>query len=391
MLLRASTLLLFSAAACSPAAASSLVVGQGWALSQERITVNFTNVTQDVALDFVPAEADGTSIQVLAARTPVALLAWCRPAAGKPMTATLATDIPRPRSFDVAYLLRGLSWRASYQLIVRADPDREDAPVSMDVDGRITIRNTSGGAWSNAALRLVGADARPQTADREHGMLELDESSPLADLWLPPAPENATAFAYDFDRPATLRANEERSLTFVSVERRNAERRYLFSSDDIPPDTIGPGKPLKRCIALKNDAEHGLGRDLPSGTAQIFIGSVRATLGESAWFDRTPASGEIRIELGPSQRVRGLRRCTGRIAGAPGQIEWSYEIEIRNDLDSPARVEIEEQPPAQQDWDVVRSDLAYEIRRRRLEFRREIPARDRFIIHYTIRVSEPKK
>ncbi|MFM7163806.1 MAG: hypothetical protein ACKO3T_01070, partial [Planctomycetaceae bacterium] len=39
--------------------------------------------------------------------------------------------------------------------------EREDTPVSVDVDGRITIRNHGGGSWSNARVRLVGATLPP--------------------------------------------------------------------------------------------------------------------------------------------------------------------------------------------------------------------------------------
>lgn len=388
---RAATLSLVLAAAAAPVAAAttSLVVGEGWAVVCQRLAVTFTNATQEVPFDRLPPETDPLSLVVLPVSGPVAMPSWRRPDGGT-ITATLATDLPRERVFDLAGLVRGPTWRASYQLIVRADPGHEDAPVSMDVDGRITVRNASGGSWSNAALRVVGTDHRPAPAADEHGFLELDEASPLSGPWLRPRRGENPAFGYDLGRNVRLQAGEERSFTFVSVERRNAARRYLLTSDDIALDGSEPGRPLRRFIALPNDAAHGLGRDLPGGVAQIYIGSVRATLGEGAWLERTPAGGEIRIELGASDRVLGLRRQAGREPGTPGQVEENFEIEIRNALESPALVEVVEQPPVRRDWAVVRSSHAYEIHSRRLHYRLEIPARDRGTIRYTIRMPEQK-
>lgn len=369
------------------AAGPSLVVGQGWAYACERIVVDFTNVVQDVPLPDLPPETDPLSLLVMPVSSPVELVSWRKPV-GSNLVATLATDLPRRREFDVGFLVRGPDWRASYQLVVRSDPEHEDAPVSMDVAGRITVFNRSGGSWSNASLRVVGADPHADGGE-EHGFLELDDSSPLADLWRDTPAHEATPFAYALDRAVTLLPGQERSFTFVSTERRMAQRRYLLTSDDIALGTSDPGRPLRHVIVLPNDAEHGLGSDLPGGRAHVFIGSVRATLGTSAWLSRTPAGGEIRIELGDSGSVRGLRRIAGREPGTPGQVEENFEIEIRNQLGSVAPIEVEERPPARQDWAVVRSSQPYEIRNRRLRYRLEIPARDRFTIRYTIRV--PKR
>ncbi len=388
MPLRAAIIALFLAAACAAKEETTLVVGPGWAFACQRMSVEFTNTTQDVPVAFVPPETDPASFDILPVSSPVDLLAWRR-ADGGHLVATLATDLPRPRDFDVAYLVRGPDWRASYQLVVRTDPDREDAPVSMDVEGRVTVQNAGGGSWTNATLRLVGTDVRPRPPAREPGFLDIDETSPLADLWRDAPAQEHTTFAYDFDRPVNLNAGEERSFTFVSATRCPAERRFIMKSTDIPADTIEPGRPLRHSIILRNDAEHGLGRDLPAGVAQIFVGSVRATLGESAWLDRTPAGGEIRIELGPSSHVRGLRRSLARTPGTPGQITEDFEVEIRNGLDSAAHVEVEEQPPARQDWTLLRTSAACEIRGRRLCYRLEVPAHDRLVIRYTIRTPAP--
>jgi hypothetical protein len=385
---RIAYLLFLSVIARSLAEDTALVVGPGWAQVRQRVSVEFTNAMQDVAFDFVPPQTDPTSIQVLGARSPVNLLAW-RAAEDKHFIATLETDYARLRSFDVAYLVRGPAWQASYQLIVRADPEHDEAPVSMDVDGRVTIRNNSEGSWSNAVLRLVGSAERPAVPSAEHGFLELDETSPLADAWRGGGASDQTDYTYSFARNVTVNPREERSFAFVAVERRSAERRYFLSSDDVALNGSDPGRPLRRLIVLKNDLAHGLGSDLPQGSAQIFIGSVRATLGESAWLGRTPAGGEIRIDLGRSQRVRGIRRGTGSAPGTPGQTEESFEIEIRNDLESAARAEIEERPPVSRDWDVLRTSQPCEIRNRRIFYRVEVPPRDRLIVRYTVRTPTP--
>lgn len=368
----------------SLAADTSLIIGPGWALARERMAISFRTPAQDVPLNFLPPETDPLSLVVLPVSSPVRLVAWQKSSASG-IVATLETDLPRLRNFDLVYVVPGPSWRASYQVVVRGSPEDETARLSLDVDGRITVRNPGRAAWSNAELRLVGSALRPQATESAPGFLELDESSPLADLWRRADASEQTPFAYSFARPVTLRPGEDRSFAFVSVERRQAERVYRMSSDDLPLGGGGAGHPLRHYLALHNDAEHGLGLDLPPGSAQIFIGSVRSTLGENAWLERTPAGGELCISLGASGHLRGFRRSLGRVPGAPGQIEETFEIEIRSDLESAARVEIEELPPSRQDWAIVQSSLPYELHNRRIFYRATVPASDSLNIRYVVR------
>lgn len=389
MRLHAVIALVLATAAAVRAGETCVVVGEGWLYAREQMEVELTNATQLVALERIPAEADLSSLLVFPRNSPVELLDWRSGQAGLP-EATIRTDGPGRRSFDAAYLVRGPSWRASYQLIVRADPANDDAPVSVDIEGRVTVQNHGGASWTNARVRLVGATRPRSSARRDHGVLVLDDHSPLSDLWLKSTAEESRDHAYEFERPVHLRANEERSYTFVSAVRRPAARRYVLDSDDIPSGGAAPGKPLRRVIAIPNDPEHGLGRDLPGGTAQIFLGSVRGTLGETAWFDRTPAGGEIRIELGRTELVSGLRRAVSSEPGAPGEINEQFEIVVRNALTDIARIEVTEEPPVQRGWDIIRSNQPYEIRNRRIRFQLDVPAGETSIIRYTTRSHEPR-
>lgn len=364
--------------------ATAIAIGAELAVVRERVALQFPSPAWRVPFAFMPDSADLSSLSVAPVSSPVQLASWQRDAAGV-VQADLLTDFAGARPFDVLYATTGLSWHASYQLVVRADPEREDAPVSMDVDGRITVHNQTRAAWSNALLRFIGAPLRTGQP-REPGFMELDEMSPLADLWNAAAHAEAIPHAYALDRRVALHPGEERAFTFVSVERRPAERRYRMTSDDVPVGTREPGRSLLRFIALRNDSANGLGRDLPPGTAQIFRGSTRASLGESAWLERTPANGEIRIDLGPSARVRGIRRAFAQTPGAPGEVEQEFEIEIRNELDSRARIEIEEQPPAPQTWAMVRSSHVYTVRNRRLNYRVDVEGKESLFVRYTIRM-----
>lgn len=369
---------------------TSLVFGGGWLYARQQVDLQFSNRVETVDLRDIPEGADPLSFQIFPRFSPVELVEWTRSAGGS-LRAVLRTDDAGLRSFDAACLVRGPSWQASYQLVVRADPEREDTPVSVDVDGRITIRNHGGGSWSNARVRLVGATL-PPSRDRAGtaGILSLDESSPLSDLWRGTPPQAPREFAYEMDRPINVNSGEERSYTFISTTRRPAARRYILDSDEIAFGGAEPGGPLRRVIAIANDVGHGLGRDLPGGTAQIYLGSVRSTFGQTAWFDRTPAGGEIRIEMGRADGIRAIRRSVSSEPGAPGEVNDQFEIVIRNNLASIARVEISEEPPVPRAWEVLRSNQSYEIRNRRLHFQLDVPAGESSIIRYITRSHAPK-
>lgn len=371
------------AGAALRAPGDALVIGPAWSAVAQRFTVAFSNTTQTLEWADLPAEADVSSLHLVAPNSPVNLLAWQR--RNGLVHAEVSTDLPRERTFDRICAVTGLSWRASYQLVVRGDLEHEDAPVSVDIDGRMTIRNDSSGCWSNVQVTVVGTSSRPVPVVRESGFLDLAEDSAMAELWLPGTAAAEPLFNYRMDRRVTVRPREERSFTFVSVERRPGERRYRMTSAEVPLETPPPGRPLLRYIAVRNDTAQGLGHDLPPGSAQAFIGTVRAALGEEAWLERTPAGGELRIDFGAASAVLGRRRSLGRKAGTPGQVEETFEIQVVNDQRSVARILIEEQPEAHKDWALVRSTPPCLLRNRKLTYEFELAPRTSQFVRYVIR------
>ena len=133
----------------------------------------------------------------------------------------------------------------------------------------------------------------------------------------------------------------------------------------------------------------GLGRALPAGSAQIFSGGGRSVLLRDAMLVHTPRGGEIRVDLGQVNSVRGRRAFVGKTGSVSGFYEESYDLQVLNETTSPILVEVVEKPPTALEWDIVKTTMPCELKGRRLVFRSQLNASSTTHIGYTIRIREP--
>ncbi len=404
--------------AVSPALAQStaVTVGDGWAVVREERTLAFSNVEQAVTLDDVAAEADLSSLVFWSEREPIQLLSWSRemlvhdsdepgdeetrtwtpggkksdkgvPVIG-PLSCRLLAESTGSRTVQMAYLMTGLTWRVSYNVLVRGDPSNEQERISVDLDGNLMVMNATSKTFSNALLRIVGSDTAAEAEQAEPGILMMDDS-PLADLWLKKKAPTPVSFLYNVPSRAFLRAHAETEMSLVASARKPADRLYRLITADYPLNEREQTKPLHRVISLENAPSYGVGQALPAGPARIFRGSYRATLAQQAWFAHTPASATFRIDLGPTESVLGSRRSLGRSPVVAGAYEEQFSVLLENRLSSPADIEIEDEPATSLQWEIVRASAPYVVSGRRIVFSVEASPKSQVDVRYTLRVREP--
>lgn len=402
-----------------------LSVGSGGAVVRELITLSVTPGRQVLRLEGIPAEADLSSLVLQARRADVDLLEcaragnfrdavspWKWAADGQTLEASgpagargeatpddrmpvvlarLAAAADRPAlEVERLFFCPGLTWQADYQAVVRGDDVEEREPLSVDLAGWIRFDNPTGRSFSNAVIRLSGGRGRlERPRAKPPGFLALDEYSPLADLWRPPPPEPSPEYGYSLPAPATLPAGEQTAIRFVNGRRIPAARRYVLRAEDFPPDLAGPDRPLRKNLVFANQKENRLGVALPAGEVHLFLGSLRTQALSPGALPHTPVGADIRIDLGPADEVSGRRGRLQQAAMVGGGQLLTFRIEIQNNRPGAIAVEVDEKPPVNLEWTVVRSSKPYREVFRRLQFDLDVEPGARAEVEYTVRIKPP--
>ena len=267
---------------------------------------------------------------------------------------TLLWDVQAERaheqSVELSYVSNGLSWSADYVLTL-------DGTGGSDVQGWVTLNNSSGATWKDAKLKLLAGDVnvireqiRMPTGRslgvRLRGKTEFQEET-LFEYHL-----------YTLERPATVRNRETKQLSLLEGHGIPVQKRLVVDSISgryFPTEgEIGTGdvKPQVR-LEFVNDKKSGLGMPLPKGKFKVYqrdkSGSVQL-LGEDQ-IDHTPRNERVSLVMGRSFDVVASRKRTSFNWIKSNSARESFEIEVRNRSAMPESVEVLERHYG--DWTIT--------------------------------------
>ena len=299
---------------------------------------------------------------------------------------TIRTPLSSSEPLELSYLLGGFSWQAHYQLAVRGDLSDERDPVSIDLIGRVAISNGTDRTFPNAALTLLSAfDRRPADPRHRAGWLAIPPFTTLAHVW--PAFQEADKAAphYPLAVKADVASRAVTELEFATTRRAPAQRLYRASPEQLLRSRSTP-MPMDRLVVIDNHPSTGLGFALPEGEAEIYLGGIGMRLWQRGWLPHTSAGQRMEVNLGPAETVtvRFEHVRTERLA--TGNLEETYEIQLRNEIESPVFTEISAIPDAVTAWAVTRSSSPFQREGRRLVWTPTLPARGELTLRYQLRV-----
>jgi hypothetical protein len=251
-----------------------------------------------------------------------------------------------------------MSWNADYVLTVTRDDTR------ADLDGWVTVSNTSGATFRNARLQLVAGQLH-----RVRGEMRTEDSLVKAPQALA---ERAAAFAqeafseyhlYSLERRSTLADKETKQIALLEGEGLPVRKRFIVNGQQFYyRNRQSPGAPIKDSVevfySFRNDAASGLGAPMPAGTVRVYQSDSKGGVhfaGEDR-IDHTPKDETITIQTGTAFDVICERRQTDYTRIADNVYEFAYEVTFRNHKDSPITVEVNE--PIAGDWQMLSSSHA---------------------------------
>lgn len=258
---------------------------------------------------------------------------------------------------EASYLAGNINWSADYVLTVGRDER------AADLDGWVTLTNSSGVAYNNAKLQLVAGEIHrtPQPPAR----MAMEMSAAKSAVAQQFQQEGFSEYhLYTLGRRTSIQNNESKQISLLTASGVSVEK-YL-SVEGQPyyyrnPQGIGNPipQPVRVSYRFKNDEKSSLGMPLPAGTVRVYQADSKGGVqfvGEDN-INHTPKDEAVKIYVGNAFDVVCERKQLDYKKIASNQAEMEYQIALRNHKDSAVTVEVRE--PVGGDWEVVSFNIKW--------------------------------
>jgi hypothetical protein len=275
-------------------------------------------------------------------------------------TPTLVWDLENrdsgSQNIEASYLTSGMSWKADYVLLVNSDDTRGD------LQGWVTLTNSSGATFENARLQLVAGDVNRVSNDRDYA---------LAGAMMRKEAASESQFQeqgffeyhmYTMQRPATIRESETKQVSLLEAAGFEVKKEFVVNGQrHYYSGYNNPGQPIKEKVGVyvqfRNSQANKLGMPLPAGTVRLYKKDDKGNqqfIGEDR-IDHTPKDEDVRVKVGDAFDVVAERKQTDYKVIARNIYEYAYEIKIRNHKEGPVTVVVNE--PIGGDWEMLSSSF----------------------------------
>ncbi|MGN5374908.1 MAG: DUF4139 domain-containing protein [Sphingomonas hengshuiensis] len=272
---------------------------------------------------------DGLPVRAIFDHVPPSLRA--RPT----LSVTLDSSRAGTRPATLSYLSRNLGWKADYVALL----DRRSGTI--DVQGWVTLTNTTGTTFTNARTLLVAGSVgsveddnvyrpgRPQRRPTMQAGTESATREQLGDFYLYPLPGRTT-----------IADRQTKQVSFLDVKGAAATSGYRFVNGWL--GTAEQPQSAQSIVRFSNAAQGGLGDALPAGTIRVYMRDARGQsqfTGEAA-IDHTPQGSKIALATGDAfdVKVRPVVESRTRINASRWQTTMRYAL--TNATAAPVTVEL---------------------------------------------------
>lgn len=230
---------------------------------------------------------DGLPVRAVFDRLPPNLRA--RPTLSVTVDAANAGTVPA----RLSYLTPNLGWTADYVALFDA------AKGAMDIQGWVTLTNSTGTTFSNARTLLVagnpggGGGFRQMTGAMDSAGTESNDRERLGDYYLYPLAERTT-----------IANAQQKQVSFLDVKGAPARSTYEYVNSWLGSNT----EPVSTASVLRfsTSRQGGLGDQLPAGTIRVYMRDARGDpqfIGENA-IGHTPMGSAMSLRTGDAFDVK---------------------------------------------------------------------------------------
>ncbi len=311
----------------------------------------------------------------------------------------LESGVEGEEQVELTYLTGGINWTADYNVLLNSDN------TALDLNGWVTLTNTSGASYVDALVKLVAGDVNRLPAPQVRMEAAMD-------MAMAPMPTAAPQVAqreffeyqlYEINRPVTVADNETKQVEFVTGTEVAANTYYVYNANTGFYGYYGPitdqgygvtgVTDVQNWLEFSTGEESGLGADLPAGRIRVYqedVDGAALLIGENV-IDHTPEGEDVTIFLGNAFDLVGERTQTNFQLLGRNVLEETYEIRLRNRKDDEAvEIRVPETLFRWSNWEILNaSDEFTQIDSSRIEFRVMVEPGEERVITYTVRYSWP--
>jgi len=307
------------------------------------------------------------------------------------LTMTLKSTTSQQQTVELSYLTGGLSWQADYVAELAGDETR------FDMNGWVTLTNTSGTGYHQALLQLVAGEVhQPPTLKMMPRSLQATDRVMMA-----AAPEMVEEGLFEYhlytlERPTDILDNQSKQVALLQALQVPAAKEYVLQGQAYYYQSLynetAPKQKINVFLTFANTRDNHLGMPLPKGVVRVykkdstdrvqFIGADR--------IDHTPENETVRLKLGNAFDVTAERKQTDfkKLAGFARYnyvFESSFEIRLKNAKEQPVAVKVVEPLPG--DWEIMTENLPHtKETATTAAWLVEIPAKGEATLTYSVRV-----
>jgi hypothetical protein len=304
---------------------------------------------------------------------------------------------PGAQQVQLTYLTGGLNWTADYILLVNDDS------TALDLNGWITLTNTSGARYENATVKLVAGDVNRLPERQEFAAMAGDMLMPAVPAEQVEQRDFNEYKLYQVQRPVTVADNETKQVEFVSAPNVPATAFFVYDSSAPFYGYYGPiSDPgygvtgvtdVQNWIEFNTSQESGVGVPLPAGRVRVYqqdIDGAALLIGENT-IDHTPMGEPVRFFLGNAFDLVGERVQTSFQLLAANVVEETYEITLRNrKATGTVEIRVPERLFRWSNWEILNATESYtQIDSANIEFRVTVEPGQERVIRYTVRYTWP--
>jgi hypothetical protein len=307
------------------------------------------------------------------------------------LTMTLKNTIAEPQTVELSYLTGGLSWQADYVAELAGDEN------SFDINGWVTLTNTSGTGYHQALLQLVAGEVHqpPELKKTPHPLQATDR------MMMGAAPEMAEEGLFEYhlytlERPTDILDNQSKQVALLQAAQVPAVKEYVLQGQPYYYQSrfneTAPQPKVGVFLTFVNTRDNHLGMPLPKGVVRVykkdsnnrvqFIGADR--------IDHTPENETVRLMLGNAFDVTAERKQTDfkKLAGFARYnyvFESSFEVRLKNAKEQPVTIKVVEPLPG--DWEILTENLPHTKETAAAAiWRVAVPAKGETTLTYSVRV-----
>ena len=285
---------------------------------------------------------------------------------------------------EVAYLSRGFTWEASYNLVAEEKSD------SLDVVGWITMNNHSGMIFNDAKVKLMAGDVnrlQPEYPMVARAMVMDSVSGSSAKVVTEKSFDEF--HLYTLGNSVTLRDKETKQVEFVRATGVKAERIYIYEGEGHYRRGVRSSGKVQVFREFKNSEANKLGIALPKGKVRFYSQDGDRQLefvGENQ-IDHTPKNETIRVLVGNSFDLVGERRLVSQTENSSEHVATqTVEVKVRNRKKEPAEIRVVEHATRGGNWTLTAQSQPHEKKdATTFEFRVPLQPDEEKVVTYTIR------